>query len=99
MPSCQLLFTVDSGMNSEERVILGGNVWVFLESQPRPIAESFKRMLEPEGIPCYMKTPYGWVMGSNVIEVEVGIYQGDVMLYVPEVCFEAARHILGEPED
>ncbi len=85
-------------MTSEERVVLGGNVWIFLESQPRPIAESFRRMLEPEGIPSVLKTPYGWVMNTNVIEVETGIYQGDVMLYVPEVCLEAARDILGEPE-
>ncbi len=86
-------------MNTDERVVLGGNVWVFLESQPRPIAESFRRMLEPEGIPSVLKTPFGWVMGNNVIEVEAGIYQGDVMLYVPEVCAEAAREIIGVPEE
>ena len=64
----------------------------------RAIAESFCRMLEAEGIPSVLRTPFGWVMGNNVIEVEAGIYQGDVMLYVPEVCFEAAQELLGEPE-
>ncbi len=82
-----------------ETVTLGGNTWVYLETQPRPIAESFRRILEPEGIPSVLRTPFGWVMGNNVIEVEAGAYQGDVMLYVPEVCAEDAREILGEPED
>jgi hypothetical protein len=81
-----------------ERVLLGGNVWCLLETQPRAIAESFRRMLEAEGIPSALRTPFGWVMGSNVIETEAGIYHGDVMLYVPKVCFEAAKAWLGEPE-
>jgi hypothetical protein len=81
-----------------ERVLLGGNVWCLLETQPRAIAESFRRMLEAEGIPSALRTPFGWVMGSNVIETEAGIYHGDVLLYVPEVCFEAAKTWLGEAE-
>jgi hypothetical protein len=79
-----------------DRELLGGNVWCRLESQPRAIAESFRRMLEAEGIPCVLRTPFGWVMGSNVIETEAGIYQGDVLLYVPEVCFDAAKNWLLE---
>lgn len=83
----------------EKQVLLGGNVWRYLESQPRAIAESFRRMLEAEGIPSALRTPFGWVLGGNVIETEAGIYQGDVLLYVPEVCFESAKELLGEPED
>jgi len=79
-----------------DRELLGGNVWCLLESQPRAIAESFRRMLEAEGIPCVLRTPFGWVMGSNVIETEAGVYQGDVLLYVPEVCFEVAKNWLLE---
>ncbi len=86
-------------MKTEDQVMLGGNSWRLLETQPRAIAESFRRMLEPEGIPSVLKTPFGWVMGNNVIEVEAGIYQGDVMIYVPEVCFEAAKEFLGEPAE
>jgi hypothetical protein len=81
-------------MNNRE--MLGGNIWCLLETQPRAIAESFRRMLESEGIPSVLRTPFGWVMGGNVIETEAGIYQGDVLLYVPEVCFEAAKEWLSE---
>ncbi len=53
-------------------------------------------MLEAEGIPSVLRTPFGWVMGNSVIEVEAGAYQGDVLLYVPEVCFDDARDLIGE---
>lgn len=81
-------------MNQQE--MLGGNLWNLLETYPRPIAESFRRMLEAEGIPSVLRTPFGWVMGNSVIEVEAGAYQGDVLLYVPEVCFDDARDLIGE---
>jgi hypothetical protein len=83
----------------ETRVTVGGDTWALLETLPRMIAESFRRALEAEGIPSVLRTPYGWVMAQNVIEVETGAYQGDVGLYVPEVFLEQARDLIGEPDD
>ncbi len=83
---------------TEDTVTLGGNTWCLLETQTRVIAESFRRLLDSEGIPSVLRTPFGWVMGTNVIEVETGNYQGDVTIFVPEVFLEDAKELLGEPE-
>ncbi len=82
----------------DARVTLSGDSWALLEILPRMIAESFRRMLEAEGIPSAVRTPFGWVMAQNVIEVETGAYSGDIALYVPEVFLKAAKDIIGEPE-
>ena len=47
-----------------------------------------------------VRTPFQWSMGSPVIEIETGGYQGDVGLYVPEVQLAEALELLGfEPEE
>jgi hypothetical protein len=83
----------------EPRATVGGDTWALLETCPRMIAESFRRALEVDGVPSVLRTPYGWVMSQNVIEVETGAYQGDVGLYVPEVFLQRARDLIGEPDD
>ncbi len=76
-----------------------GDTWVCIKSLPRMIAESWRRDLENEGIESVLRTPYGWVERSNVLEIETGMYQGDVDLFVPEIKLEVAMELLGlEPE-
>jgi hypothetical protein len=76
-----------------------GDTWVCIKSLPRMIAESWRRDLEAEGIESVLRTPYGWVERSNVLEIETGMYQGDVDLFVPEIKLGAAMEFLGlEPE-
>jgi hypothetical protein len=63
------------------------------------IAESWRRDLENESIESVLRTPYGWVERSNVLEIETGMYQGDVDLFVPEIKLEVALEFLGlEPK-
>ena len=76
-----------------------GDTWVCIKSLPRIIAESWRRDLEVEGIESVLRTPYGWVERSNVLEIETVMYQGDVDLFVPEIKLEVAMQFLGlEPE-
>ena len=72
-----------------------GDTWVCIKSLPRLIAESWRRDLESEGIESVLRTPYGWVERSNVLEIETGMYQGDVDLFVPMVKLEVAMEFLG----
>jgi hypothetical protein len=72
-----------------------GDTWVCIKSLPRIIAESWRRDLESEGIESVLRTPYGWVERSNVLEIETGMYQGDVDLFVPMVKLEVALELLG----
>jgi hypothetical protein len=71
-----------------------GDTWVCIKSLPRVIAESWRRDLENEGIESVLRTPYGWVERSNVLEIETGMYQGDVDLFVPEIKLELALELL-----
>jgi hypothetical protein len=81
------------------RVTYAGDIWVCIKILPRFIADSWRRDLESVGVPSVVRTPFGWVANSNVIEVEAGSYHGDVELYVPEVRLEVALETLGlEPE-
>lgn len=72
-----------------------GDTWVCIKSLPRMIAESWRRDLENEGIESVLRTPYGWVERSNVLEIETGMYQGDVDLFVPEIKLVTAMELLG----
>ncbi len=76
------------------RAKYAGDTWVCIKSLPRIIAESWRRDLESEGIVSVLRTPYGWVEGSNVLEIETGMYQGDVDLFVPEIKLEVALEML-----
>ncbi len=76
-----------------------GDTWVCIKSLPRMIAESWRRDLESEGIVSVLRTPYGWVERSNVLEIETGMYQGDVDLFVPEIKLAVAMEFLGLEKD
>lgn len=83
----------------EREVTLGGDRWVHVGEFPRLIAESFRRLLDEEGIPSVLRTPFQWVMFSPVIEIETGGYMGSVGLYVLKVHQVHAQRILGEDDD
>ena len=78
-----------------ERATLWGDVWVRIANLPRPIAESWRVMLDEHDIPSALKTPWGWITTTNVIELEAGTYYGGVSLFVREVQSTAAREVLG----
>jgi hypothetical protein len=76
-----------------------GDTWVCIKTLPRIIADSWRRDLEGAGIESVVRTPYGWVERSNILEIETGMYQGDVELFVPEIRLESALELLNiEPE-
>jgi hypothetical protein len=72
-----------------------GDTWVCIKSLPRIIAESWRRDLENESIESVLRTPYGWVERSNILEIETGMYQGDVDLFVPQIKVDLALEMLG----
>ncbi len=80
----------------EREVTLGGDTWVYIGEHPRLIAESLRRVLDEEGIPSVIRTPFQWVMFTPVIEIETGGYMGSVGLYVLKVHRAHAARILGE---
>lgn len=82
-----------------ERVLYQGDYWRRLDTLPRLIAESLRRMLAEQGIVSVVRTPFQWVMASPVIEIETGGYLGDVGLYVPEVQYAAAEQFLAGLEE
>lgn len=79
----------------EDRVRYQGDIWVRLDTLPRLLAEGWRRTLEGGGVVSVVRTPFQWAMGSPVIEIETGGYQGDVGLYVPEVQLAEALALLG----
>ncbi|GGR72588.1 hypothetical protein GCM10008959_37610 [Deinococcus seoulensis] len=84
----------------EDRVLYQGDVWVRIDTLPRILAEGWRRNLMDGGVVSVVRTPFQWSMGSPVIEIETGGYQGDVGLYVPEVQLAEALELLGfEPGD
>ena len=87
------------GVDARRTARLNGDPWVAVGEYPRPIAESLRRTLERYRVPSVVRTPWQWVMGTPVIEIETGGYQGLVELYVPEVMLEDALRALGLDED
>jgi hypothetical protein len=84
----------------EDRALYQGDVWVRIDTLPRIMAEGWRRNLMDGGVVSVVRTPFQWSMGSPVIEIETGGYQGDVGLYVPEVQLAEALALLGfEPEE
>ncbi|CAM3573597.1 hypothetical protein [Deinococcus frigens] len=84
----------------QERVLYQGDPWVRVETLPRLLAESWRRVLSAGGVVSVVRTPFQWVMVSPVIEIETGGYLGDVGLYVPQVQLAEALELLGfEPEE
>ncbi|NJK46534.1 MAG: hypothetical protein HC933_21840 [Pleurocapsa sp. SU_196_0] len=79
-----------------ERAVLWGETWVRVAVAPRLIAESWRVLLSESGIPSAFKTPWGWITTTNIIELEAGLYYGDVLLFVPEISLETARSVLLE---
>ena len=79
----------------QEHVRLQGDPWRLVDELPRPIAESWRRLLERFGVPSMLRTPWQWVQSNPVLELEAGSFQGLVGLYVPEVLFEQALEVLG----
>ena len=71
------------------------DVWVRIANLPRPIAESWRVLLDQHDIPSVLKTPWGWITTTNIIELEAGTYYGGVSLFVRETQLEAAREVLG----
>jgi hypothetical protein len=82
-------------VNGLERALLWGEVWVRVATLPRMIAESWRVLLTGRGIPSALKTPWQWVTTTNVIELEAGVYQGNVGLFVPETQRTEALEELG----
>ncbi len=78
-----------------ERATLWGDTWVRIANLPRPIAESWRVLLDKHEIPSALKTPWGWITTTNVIELEAGTYYGGVSLFVREDQMLAAREVLG----
>lgn len=91
----------------EDRALYQGDTWVRVDTLPRLLAEGWRRSLSDGGVVSVVRTPFQWVMGSPVIEIETGGYMGDVGLYVPEVQLAEALAVLGldledatsEPDD
>jgi hypothetical protein len=79
-----------------ERALLWGETWARVSYAPRLIAESWRAILRQHDIPSALKTPWGWITTTNIIELEAGTYYGDVLLYVPEPSLEMARALLLE---
>jgi hypothetical protein len=79
-----------------ERAALWGETWVRVAVAPRLIAESWRVLLTESGVPSAFKTPWGWITTTNIIELEAGLYYGDVLLFVPETSLETARSVLLE---
>ena len=79
----------------EDRALYQGDVWVRIDTLPRIMAEGWRRNLMEGGVVSVVRTPFQWSMGSPVIEIETGGYQGDVGLYVPEVQLAEALELLG----
>ena len=86
-------------MTTPERATLWGKTWVYIANLPRPIAESWRVLLTLENIPSVLKTPWGWITTTNIIELEAGTYYGGVSLFVREAQFDAAREVLGLEAD
>lgn len=82
-------------ISTPERAILWGETWVYVLNLPRPIAESWRVLLDDHEIPSALKTPWGWVTTTNIIELEAGTYYGGVSLFVREAQLESAREVLG----
>ena len=82
-------------ITTPERATLWGETWVYVLNLPRPIAESWRVLLDDHDIPSVLKTPWGWVTTTNVVELEAGTYYGGVSLFVREAQLEAAREVLG----
>jgi hypothetical protein len=81
-------------MNTLERARLWGEDWVRVAGAPRPIVESWRAMLRERGVMSALKTPWGWITTTNIIELEAGTYYGFVHLFVPEHQRELALAIL-----
>ena len=82
-------------ITTPERATLWGETWVYVLNLPRPIAESWRVLLNDHDIPSVLKTPGGWITTTNIIELEAGTYYGGVSLFVRETQLEAARDVLG----
>ena len=77
-----------------ERATLWGETWVRVANLPRPIAESWRVLLTRHDIPSALKTPWGWITTTNIIELEAGTYYGGVSLFVREAQLGPAREVL-----
>ncbi len=93
----QLMDTLNTPFENTalERATLWGDVWVRIANLPRPIAESWRVLLTQHDIPSALKTPWGWITTTNIIELEAGTYYGGVSLFVREAQMLAAREVLG----
>jgi hypothetical protein len=76
------------------RARLWGEDWVRVAGAPRPIVESWRAMLREHDIPSALKTPWGWVTTTNIIELEAGTFYGFVELFVLEMHATEARALL-----
>ena len=81
-------------METLERATLWGETWVRVANLPRPIAESWRVLLTRHDIPSALKTPWGWITTTNIIELEAGTYYGGVSLFVREAQLVEAREVL-----
>lgn len=81
-------------MESLKRATLWNESWICVASLPRPIAESWRVMLTREGIQSALKTPWGWITTTNIIELEAGTFYGGVSLFVLEAQLSQAREVL-----
>ncbi len=81
-------------MPNMNRATYAGDTWVCIKTLPRYIADSWRRDLENAGIESVVRTPYGWVAYSNILEIDAGTYHGDVELFVPEIRLESALELL-----
>jgi hypothetical protein len=77
-----------------ERATLWNEAWVCVASLPRPIAESWRVMLTEARIQSALKTPWGWITTTNIIELEAGTFYGVVSLFVLEAQLGQAREVL-----
>lgn len=82
----------------EDQVVYQGDIWVRLDTLPRLLAEGWRQTLREGGVVSVLRTPFQWVMATPVIEIETGGYMGDVGLYVPQVQWQEALDIIGEPD-
>jgi hypothetical protein len=81
-------------MESSERATLWNESWICVASLPRPIAESWRVLLTAAGIQSALKTPWGWITTTNIIELEAGTFYGGVSLFVLEAQLGEAREVL-----
>ncbi|RDI96477.1 hypothetical protein DV704_01255 [Meiothermus sp. QL-1] len=68
---------------------LGEVTYALLLSAPRLVAEGIRARLEQKGIPVHLETPF-----LGLPEAYLGVYTGQVGLWIPEAFYREAVLIL-----